>query len=41
MYQTRMMNALASSAVRREIPWLVAVVISAVALVALAYGYFA
>ena len=41
MYQTRMMIISASSAVRREIPWLVALVISAMALIALANGYFA
>jgi len=41
MLQPRMMVALANSALRREIPWMVAVAVSVVALIALAEGYFA
>jgi hypothetical protein len=47
MFQTRMMPALATIAgliygsVRQLIPWLVAVAITAAALIALAEGYFA
>jgi hypothetical protein len=41
MFQPRMTITLASSAMRREIPWLVAVAILAVALIALSEGYLA
>jgi hypothetical protein len=41
MNPTKMVITIASSAVRRELPWLVAVAISALVLVALAEGYLA
>jgi hypothetical protein len=41
MFHPRVMIDLANSAVKREIPWLVAVAVLAVALIALSEGYFA
>jgi hypothetical protein len=41
MFESKMRIELASSALRREIPWLVAVVVSVVVLIALAEGYLA